>query len=436
MTAGTLLLIVAAIVLALAGARYTFVSRGLPGWLQPLLGTGVLFVFLGLLTGPQGANLFTETIIAQLNPVLVIALGWIGFLYGSHLEWRLLKRYPINLYLGGFFESLVTFGLVAGGSWWALQTWGADLGSATERLLGALILGICAAGTAPAGLFLLTFGRKMEARHLNTLRFFSAVDDLPALFVLALMDAFFRPDSHISRLMAPSEAPGGSPQGEGLFGVIESVTMMEGAFWLFITLGLGAGLGVITHWLFHRGDEQRQNSLILLGVVSLGAGAASLLHLSPLVVMALAGSTFANLSHSKESAYGLLVEREQSLYAVFLMISGMVIYFDIRSLLLVVPILVGLRTVGKLLGCYVVARWFLPGLSLSPFLGAGMLFQGGLALALSVSFYRSQEVPWASTLFTGILLSVVLNELLAPWLTATVISRKNEGVRDGKRGGP
>lgn len=402
MNAGTLLLLVLSAVLVLGGSRFGFGRVNTPQWLRPLVDTGTIFLILGVLIGPQGANVFTSDILDQLNPVLVIALGWIGFLYGSHLEWRLLKRYPGPLYLAGMLESLLVFILVAWGCLWLLNNWGGDLTNGGDLLSASLILGICAAGTAPAGLFQLTSGRAMAVKDINALRFMSAVDDIPPLLILAISDAWIR----------------GSSQWMG--------AGTGGWVWMAITLSLGCGLGLITHWLYPRGEDPGHGAIVLLGVVSLGAGAANLLQLSPLFVLVLAGAVFANLSHRKESAYGLLAEREHSLYAVFLLVAGMLLNFDFRALVLLVPACLLLRAVGKLAGCYVGGRLFLRRLNLNPWLGAGMLFQGGMALALAVSFQRNQQAAWASSIVTAILVSVVINELLAPVVSSFVLGRRRK----------
>ena len=82
------------LVLVLLGARWGFGKVRLPAPLRLLVATGLVFVFVGALIGPQGANLLTAETLRQLSPVLVIGLGWIGFLYGSHFEWRLRPRQP------------------------------------------------------------------------------------------------------------------------------------------------------------------------------------------------------------------------------------------------------------------------------------------------------------------------------------------------------
>jgi hypothetical protein len=409
MTTGTILLLAALAVLVLAGARAGFGRAELPAWLRPLVDTGTVFILLGALLGPFGANLLTEGVLSQLSPVLVVGLGWIGFLYGSHLEWRLLRRYPAGLYAAAIGEGLVAFAAVAALAWLLLSAWLAPHLPARERLGAALILGICGSGTAPAGVFQLGGRSRIPAHDLNALRFLAAVDDLPAMVLLGLLGALLHP---------------GAAGGEGI-GIGGSVGLvLAPGLWLLFSVLCGVGLGLITHWLFPRRDDVRQSSLVLLGVVSLGAGAAVMLGLSPLFVTALAGVTFANLSPRKERAYGLLAEAEHTLYTVFLLVAGLLFRLDWSALLLLVPAYLLLRAGGKLAGGYAAQALFLRGGGVSPLIGAGLLFQGGMALAMAVSLQRTHLSALDSQVTTTIVLGVVVFELAGPAIAAAVLGRR------------
>jgi len=399
MSTGSILLLAALAVLVLVGARTGFGNLPLPAPLRPLIETGTVFIFAGALLGPFGLNLFTEGLLSQLSPVIVIGLGWIGFLYGSHFEWRLLRRYPPTLYAAAFTVSLVTFAVVVGLAW-LLLSYGLvpDL-PLRERMAAALILGICAMGTAPAGIFQFGGRAGLGADDLSALRFLSAVDDLPAVLLLGLMGAFLHP-------------------------LVPGALTLRPLLWLAFSVGCGVGLGFITHWLFPARDDVRQNSLVLLGVVSLGAGAAVMLRLSPLFVTALAGLTFANLSPRKERAYGLLAESEHQLYTVFLLVAGLLFRFDWAPLLILAPAYLLLRGTGKLAGGYAASVGLLRGAGVSRWIGAGLLFQGGMALAMAVSFQRTHPDTLNSQVTTAIVLGVVVFELIGPYAALAALGRR------------
>jgi Sodium/hydrogen exchanger family len=400
MSPGAVLLLAALAVLVLIGARLGFGRGALPAALRPLVDTGTVFIGIGAVLGPSGLNLFTAGLLAQLSPVLVIGLGWIGFLYGSHFEWRLLRRYPPRLYGAAAAEALLAFAVVAALAWLLLSFALAPALPAGERLAAALILGICASGTGPAGVFQLGGRAGLRPDDLAALRFLAAVDDLPAVALLGLMGAFLHP---------------------ALPDALSSAMSLRALGWLAASLGLGVGLGFITHWLFPRRDDVRHNSLVLLGVVSLGAGAAVMLRLSPLFVTVLAGLTFANLSPRKEQAYGVLAESEHQLYTVFLLVGGLLFRFDWAPLWVLVPAYLLLRAGGKLGGGYVAGRVFMRGAGVSPLIGAGLLFQGGMALAMAISFQRTHLEALDSQVTTTIVLGVVAFELSAPWLAEALL---------------
>lgn len=399
MTIGSVLLLAALAVLVLAGARMGFGRSPLPAALRPLVDTGTVFIGVGALLGPSGINLFTEGMLAQLSPVIVIGLGWIGFLYGSHFEWRLLRRYPAAQYGAAAAEALVTLAAVALPAAWLLAHVLAPQVAAGERQAAALILGICAAGTAPAGVFHLRGRALLRNDDTNALRFLSTVDDLPAVLALGLMGAWLHP-----------ALPGGLALGPWL--------------WLAASLALGVGLGYLTHWLFPRADDVRRSSLVLLGAVALGAGAAEMLRLSPLFVTALAGITFANLSPRKESAYGVLAGGEHALYTVFLVVAGLLFRFDWAPLWVLVPAYLLLRAMGKLSGGYAAVRAFMRGTGVDRWIGSGLLFQGGMALAMAIGFQRTHLAVLDSQVTTTVVLGVVVFELLGPATAVAVLARR------------
>jgi len=398
MSAQTLILLLMLAVLLVVGSRVGFGQRELPAWLRPLVETGAAFILIGAVIGPQGLNLFTDEVLGQLDAVVVIGLGWIGFLYGANFERRRMRRFPRALYAAGITESLFTFALVTGAALAVLGLWSGTHLPWQQRAPAAMILGICAAGTAPAGIFQLGGERRLSAEDLGTLRFFSALDDAPGLVLLALLNAAFHP--------ALSD------------GDIPAVLR-----WLGLSVGVGLALGVIGHWLLGTGEDTRQNSLLLLGLVALGAGAAALLRLSPLFVSAMAGVVFANLSPRKESTYGLLAGGEHTLYAVFLLVAGLLFRFEWAPVYMLVPGYVLWRAAAKLGGGWLARRVFLRDWRVSPWIGGGLLFQGGMALAMAVSFERTHQSVLAHQVTTTIVVGVVVSELLAPLITRAVLAR-------------
>ena len=407
MSPQTFLLLVGLAVLVLLAARLGFGQGRLPSMLHPLVETGTVFILIGAALGPSGANLLSPEMLEQISPILIIGLGWVGFLYGSHLEWRLLRRYPGRMYAATLVEAGVTFALVYAAVWWLLGWWseatpwsGGPLSHST-RMATTLVLAICAAGTAPAGVFLLSRARRINQGDLNLLQFMAALDDLPGLVLLGLSAWWLHP-------AAPPVA----------------LAALGGAAWPLLAVGLGVGLGLTAHWLYPYLENIRHSTLILLGVVSLGAGAAASLSLSPLFVTAVGGAVFANLSQRKESAYGLLAREEHAIYAVCLLVAGVRTHFEGGGVLLLFVLYFAARTAGKLAGGHGAVRLLRAGgTRASPLLGMGLIYQGGITLALAVSFNHIHPGQVPGSVLTALVLSVVANELLGPLLARRMLRR-------------
>jgi hypothetical protein len=78
----------------LAGIGVTRLSRPSvrhPKLLDDLARTGVPFLLLGLLLGP-GLVVVDAAGLRMLQPLVALAIGWTGALYGARLEWRMVRR--------------------------------------------------------------------------------------------------------------------------------------------------------------------------------------------------------------------------------------------------------------------------------------------------------------------------------------------------------
>lgn len=387
MSLGFLALIVGLGAVLLFGSNLAFEERRLPEGLQLLLRSGLLFVLLGAGLGPQGLGLVTQTMLTeQLSPILEIALGWIGFLYGTHFEWRRMRRFPLPLFFAGFTESILTAALVCGAAYYFLPL--LIPGLPPQHLLAmTMALGLCAAGTAPAGVFMLQRRRELSRQNVEAMLFFSAMDDLPALILLGTVFVFWAP--------------------------VDAALSLSGLTRMSIGAGGGVILGYVLHWIFPRTGSSRHNALVIFGITAFGAGFAELLRVSPLTVTTIAGIVFTNLSHLKERAYGVFAARESELYAIFLFIAGASFHFQGGSTVLIgVPALVLSRALGKLCGGFLARQLFLSRARISRDIGLGLLFQGGMTLAIATHLERSYT-SFQGPLMTTVVLAVVVNDIIA-----------------------
>lgn len=390
-----LILVLVIVLVALLGSRAHGRSpRG--GLMQRLLQTGTPFVFVGFLMGPQGFGAVPTSLLEQLRPIVILGFGWIGFLYGTHFEWRRIRRFGRRMYAAGLTESVVTMLVVGLAVWWALPLVHPGL-QEDLRIHVAVGLAACAGGTAPAGVFALTRQRGVPRRDAELLRFFSAVDDLPPV---VLLGGFF-----------------------ALFAGIGAATGLER---LAMSGVLGTLLGLASHLLLPSGrDSASQAFLLILGMASLCAGAAELLLLSPLFVSVTGGVVFANLSPRKEDIYGLMENREHTLYAVFLIVAGALFRWEAtRVVLLLAPGYVILRGAAKVAGAWLGTRGVLRERHAHGMLGTGLVFQGGMGLAIAVHLELTAGAQVAGLFMTTVVLAVVLNDLVGLPIAVLALARR------------
>ena len=348
--------------------------RSLP-LLAELAATGAPFVLLGLALGPalgviDGAGL------RLLQPVIALAIGWIGALFGARLEWRMVRR-------------------ISGRTW----------------LVGAtLALPVLAATTIMA---------LVLARRLPALAESWGHPSLPAALALggALTTAASQRGPRLGRRNALIDT---------LFGTLAVIAAMalyhphfaprNLAFTVLAGLGLG-GLFVA----LARSDmmpDPSEAGVAALAVILCGAGISYAAGLSPFVVCALTAAIATSFSPVpiRHAIAGVLTRWEIALYAAFLIVAGALLQPMTPWILLAAPVLALLR---------VVARWVTVRFGLDqvdpvwrslpfappPEFAHSAIRQGATAIALAAGFDLVRGASGA--VLVTVLLSVMVAEALA-----------------------
>jgi Kef-type K+ transport system membrane component KefB len=368
--------------------------------LRLLAKTSLFFLILGAVIGPSGLQLIEPYVLKQMSPIVVIGLGWIGFLYGSTLEFRALRKFRNQMFWTALGEALATFVLV-GGAFLAM----AKIGWLEWDPFATILLASTAACTAPLQRLLGT-PEKGEHASVELAHFCSRLDDLPGLLALGLLFSVTPPRVGDSLV----------------FSVF---------FWFVVQLVLGAVFGWITDYLYHSIETSEgktdagELTLVFFGMLCLSSGFAAYLSLSPLFVGVVSGLVFANSSQHVESLAGALAEKEHTVFVLFLLVSGC--YWPFRNFDAWVPLVVYLvvRLLGKVLGSLVSRRlfWNEPrddDSKTSETFGLALVPQGGLAIAMVVSYLWSFADSSASWAINIVHISVIVNDLIAPYLLKKV----------------
>jgi len=367
--------------LSLLGFRYLFFS-------------GTEFLLLGYMIGPRGLGLIPATIVESLDPLLHLALGWAGLMFGLQFNHRTVLLYRRRRWIMGFTQAIVTSAIVAAGAWLLLPLVFPAI-DVEMRLRGCAILGICAGPTAPSSIHYFSRIFQIRGRVNRLLKFIAGVDGIPPILLMGLAAGLL----HVSNLGL----------GEGL----------PGWKWLLVGIFIGIVLGLLLAVLVGLELKREELLLFVLGVVALASGLAQYLHLPAVFLSFFAGITVANIAWHREEIHKLAAHAEKPLYLTFLTLTGTLIVLDDPRVIALAAILVSLRFVGKVVG-NLPWRWmpFEPR-ARNPLLGLALLSQGGLTLVLAMDLYflyladlgRGENTL---VVISAIVVAVLTNELLSP----------------------
>lgn len=403
--------------------------------LTVLVSTGLPFLVMGTVFNLPSVGVLTDDVVTDLRPALEFCLGWLGFVVGMKFDIREIDALPERS--GAVAVAVTGLPFVATVSTCLIvllaldpQLLASPPGAMTANLeaaLGrtalrdALVLGACA---APAALVAaVAIARGAGSVSAGIVARITSLNDIAGILVLALVGAFFRPHEAAAAWKLPNVG------------------------WLFVTLGLGAVLGVLTYVLVRSAKTLAEEVAYLLGAIAISAGMSGYLAISPLVTCAIAGALLTNLPFSavppvargvvapspgSEGASvdvhvtppgggGLaelkanIVELERPLYLILLLVVGADWDFTVWQGWLLAPVFVLARVGGKIVGAHLAKLAGPKGLPDAGTLGLALSPQSSVAIATVVSYstlFRDRggsSIPW---LLTGIIGGALLTELV------------------------
>jgi len=383
--------------ISMIGARKSFVRMRLPFLTQYLFLTGTEFILIGLFLGSNFLNILDEKTLSSLGPFLSLVLGWIGFLFGVQVEFRKLRMFPPSYWMGTVIQSMVTMALVFSVFYWLF--WRMVPGEPAFVLAACVVLSAAAGVTAQSVPALVA--EEMRAPRVGIVRlvrYISSLDGLVGLGIFGLLFCYIPP----------------VPSGEtGLF------ILLRG---LAVSVGLGLIVGFLFNsFMFHKASNE-ELLLIVIGMVTFSGGIAAYLHLAPLFVCMVMGILVVNLSPARERVMETLVGAEKPVYLILLVLAGATWRVGGAEVFLLAGVYWSARLVGKMLGGYLAIR------NLAAFpcprtVGVTLVSQGGVAVAMVLGFQRAYPSDVTDTVVAIVLLAVMVNELISPYLARRVFDR-------------
>lgn len=319
----------------------------------------------GVLVGPwalQAVGLLPASIpygeaVASFGFFIFIFVSLVAFSIGEELHLGRLRHVGRSTLMISLIQTSLTFVLVTLGLWWPGKL----------PLIDALIIGAIGVATAPAMTFVILNRLRIEGRLRNILGSVEILSDVIGIVVFSLLVQLAQ--KHGSDYSAYASW---ATAKQTLWPVLKSLGLAHvfgaGVFLMLLILirrqpqGLmtredspgDEPAGLLSHMLAEHPSPTAQIFLVVVAVVSLGAGAAHYLHLPFFATAAFAGFLVANF-HSRAIFDSLKIDNLSApLNLAFFALIGSTVRFDSFDLhtAILVLIYVAMRALGKIFGVW------------------------------------------------------------------------------------
>ncbi len=385
------------------------------------------YLVAGILIGPfllgslkiEGLGFTSQENLEKFSIISDVALGFIAFSIGNEFRLAQLKTIGKQATVIGIFQAIFTTLVV-------------DVALIIISLLFphilplpvAIILGAIASATAPAATLMVVRQYKAKGAVTDVLLPVVALDDAVGLVLFSVSFGVAK------ALIA---------------GKVSIVSIMvEPIIEVVLSVGLGALMGYIFTFFekfFHSRSKRLAMSVAyVLVTVAISNFKFSLfgIHIafSPLLSCMMLGTIFCNICDFSEQLMDRLDRWTAPIYILFFVISGAELNLAVLSDLVIV--LIGLayivfRCIGKYYGARLSAKMVNATPNVKKYLGITLFPQAGVALGMAMIVKSATELGEMGIIIESIILfSVLIYELVGPFLTKKALQKAGEIDPDGK----
>ncbi len=359
-----------------------------------LSASGIPYILIGVLMGPYGFNVLSRSILNDLHPLISLALGWVGFLFGIQLQWRNLRRFPPNYLLFTTIQSLVSMAVIVGIIFSGIRIFSSMPFSTALEL--AVVLGIVGSMTAPIALARMVISHKLRGKLVHLAQFISSLD---AFWGIVMIGLFF--------VFQQSILPSG-------------ITIPW--VWLTLILVLGIGMGLSFILLLRVRFEPEEMLLLILGLVIFVSGVGFYLHISPIFLTMLVGIVIAQFPFQARRIFRVLLFAEKPIYLMMLIFAGAWWNFHAISHVLIILLFLIARLIGKMGGGWLATRVVDCGFPVPPSMGTILLAFGGTALAIAFNFLLFNVNTAGDLIISATIIGIIVFDELAMFGTLRVLN--------------
>ena len=364
---------------------------------------------------------FHHTDISIYGIISDVALGFIAFSIGNEFRLSQLKTIGKQATVIGILQAVITTLIV-------------DLALIVLHIIipdklslsSAIVLGAVASATAPAATLMVVRQYKAKGPLTDTLLPVVALDDAVGLVLFA-----------VSFGIAKAFLPGGT--------ISVTSILIEPLIEVVLSLGLGAGMGYAFTFFerfFHSRSKRLAMSvafvLLTVGISMLKFEVAGVhVAFSSLLACMMLGTIFCNICDFSAELMDRLDRWTAPIFILFFVISGAEFELTVLTDLLIV--LVGVvyivfRCFGKYFGAYASSKMVKSPDSVRKYLGVTLFPQAGVALGMAIKASNESNGLGAEgeIIKNIILFSVLIYELVGPYLTKVALIKAGEVDPEGK----
>jgi Kef-type K+ transport system membrane component KefB len=324
------------------------------------LPSGVEYVALGFVLGPQALDFVGRDTLESFEPVVQVALGWLAFAVGLDFGYVGDKRVGTGSLVLGTFGALFTGGTVAAATWITLKQLHAA-GTFTERVLTAGGVGVACSETTRHAVRWILERHNARGPLADRLDELAHADDLFPLLSVAVLFA-----------LAPSTQ------------VAVRFPLRD---WPAITVALGLVLGAGAALLVRSDLAQEDTWAVLFGVSLIAIGTSARLSLSTLTISFFMGIAVSALSTHRRELRAMVAPTERPVLLPALLLAGARLDFrENPTLPWIAAAALGTRAAAKLVIGWGLSIVSAPARKAGPLVGLALMSSGALAMSVGLAF--------------------------------------------------
>jgi Kef-type K+ transport system membrane component KefB len=352
------------------------------------LPSGVEYVALGFVLGPQVLDWVGGDMLEAFEPVVQVALGWLAFAVGLDFGYAADKRVRAGSLALGTFGALATGSAVATAAWLAVRRLHTP-GTFVEHVLLAGGVGAACSETTRHAVRWIVERHSASGPLADRLNELAHADDLLPLLAIAFLFAF-EPTRNVAVRLPLRD-------------------------WPVLTVSLGLVLGAGAALLVRSDLPQDDTWAVLFGVSLIAIGTSARLALSTLTASFFMGLAVSLLSRHRRDLRAMVGPTERPVLLPALLLAGA--HLDLRAspaLPWIAAAAIGGRLAAKVVVGWVLAAISKPARKAGPLVGLSLMSSGALAMCIGLAFALRFPGAVGDTVLVVAAVSATVGEFVGP----------------------